>query len=417
MSGVVHIIGGGLAGLACAVEARQRGLRVSLHDSAPAFGGRCRSFTDRKLGRMLDNGAHLLLSANHDALDYCRTVGGYAALVEGEAVFPFIDLGDGERWTLRPGRGRVPLWLAARGRRVPGTGILPYLRLLPPWLPHPSETVTRRWGGNLLFRRLIEPLSTAILNTNPEEASALLLRRVLGETLGRGEAACRPYFATEGLGAALIEPALAWLRAKGVPLHTSDALTGLETRAGRVEALTFQKARLPLGVNDSVVLAVPPAAAHRLIPAVVPPLATRPILNAHFVMSPDSPLLAGTPPLVGVIGGMAQWVFTRPGVVSVTVGCPGPAANLPAEALARALWREVCAVLSMKETARPPCRIIKERRATLAHSPGQEILRPGPKTPLANLWLAGDWTDTGLPCTIEGAVRSGRRAAGLVAEG
>lgn len=417
MRGVVHIIGGGLAGLACAVEARRLGLRVRLHDSAPMFGGRCRSFADRRLGRVIDNGAHLVLSANHAVLDHCRATGGAAALVEGPAAFAFVDLADGTRWTLRPGRGRVPLWLLAPGRRVPGTGILPYLALLPPWPPHPSRTITGRWGRNPLFRRLIEPLSTAILNTAPEDASARLLHGVLAETLGRGAAACRPFLAPNGLGAALIEPAVAWLRAHGAALHTSDALTGLESRAGRVIALTFQKARLPLGDGDSVVLAVPPAAARRLLPAVVPALETRPILNAHFAVAPDSPLFAGAPPLLGVVGGLAQWIFVRPGVVSVTVSCPDPAADLPAEMLALRLWRDTCAALGIADLPLPPCRVIKERRATLAHSPGQEALRPGPETPLANLWLAGDWTDTGLPCTLEGAVRSGRRAAGLAAEG
>lgn len=417
MNGVLHVIGGGLAGLACAVEARRRGLRVSVHESAPALGGRCRSFRDRKLDRVIDNGAHLILSANTAVLDYCRDIGGLEALVEGQAAFPFVDLADGERWTLRPGKGRLPLWLLAPGRRIPGTGLLPYLSLLPPWPPHPSETVFSKWGGNPLFRRLIEPLSTAILNTVPEEASALLLWRVLAETLGRGEAACRPYFAPDGLGAALVEPAMAWLRAQGVPLYTSDALTGLETRSGRIQALVFQKARLPLGSTDAVVLAVPPAVAHRLAPALVPPVATRPILNAHFAVSPDCPIPTDAPPLLGVVGGMAQWICVRPGVVSVTISSPGPLADMPAEPLAEALWREVRTCLKLNDAPRPPCRVIKERRATLAHSPGQDVLRPDPRTPVANLWLAGDWTDTGLPCTLEGAVRSGRRAAGLVAEG
>ncbi|MGC2854092.1 hydroxysqualene dehydroxylase HpnE [Novispirillum sp. DQ9] len=416
MNGAVYIIGAGLAGLSCAVELRRRGLSVSLHEAAPMIGGRCRSFTDRRLGRVLDNGAHLVLSANRAVLDYCHAIGGGAALVEAPAAFPFVDLADGARWVVRPG-GRVPWWLLARHRRVPGVGIGPYLALMPPWRPHPSETVLRRWGDSPLFRRLIEPLSTAILNTAPEEASALLLRSVLDETLGRGAAACRPYLAPHGLGAALVDPAQDWLRAHGATLHTSDALTGLETHAGRVQALTFQKARLPLGPGDSVVLAVPSAAAHRLVPSIVPPLASRPIINAHFAVSPQDDAWRQAAPLTGIVGGLAQWVFVRPDVVSVTVSCPGPAADLPAEALAERLWQDVRAALALENVPRPPCRVIKERRATLAHSPGQEILRPGPRTPLANLILAGDWTDTGLPCTLEGAVRSGIRAAHLVAEG
>ncbi len=404
------MIGAGLAGLSCAVEARQRGVAVSLHEAAPHAGGRCRSFFDRRLNRMVDNGNHLLLSANTAVLDYCRLTGGDAALTEIPAAFPFMDLSDGTRWTVRPGAGRVPWWLLAPGRRVPGAGLGAYVSLLA-LPPHRSETVAGRWGRNPLYRRLIEPLSTAILNTEPEKASAALLRRVLIETLGRGAGGCRPVLAPAGLGAALVDPALDWLRCAGVSLHTSDALTRIETSGGRVCALEFQKARLPLGPEDAVVLAVPPAVAHRLLPSVVPPLDTRPILNAHFAIdAPDAP------PLVGVVGGFAQWLFVRPGVVSVTVSQPGPAASSPVDVLAGALWTDVAAVLGLAGKEMPPCRIIKERRATLAHSPGQEILRPGPRTPFTNLWLAGDWTDTGLPCTLEGAVRSGRWAARKVAE-
>jgi len=410
LNAVLHVIGAGLAGLSCAVEARRRGLAVSLHEAAPHAGGRCRSFFDRRLNRTVDNGNHLLLSANTAVLDYCRLVGGDSALTEAPAAFPFMDLADGTRWTVRPNTGRVPWWLLAPGRRVPDVGLDAYVSLLA-LPPHKSETVAGRWGRNPLYRRLIEPLSTAILNTEPEKASAALLRRVLIETLGRGAAGCRPVLAPVGLGAALVDPAVEWLRGAEVSLHTSDALTRIESSGGRVCALEFQKARMPLGPQDAVVLAVPPAVAHRLLPSVAPPLDTRPILNAHFALdAPDAP------PLVGVVGGLAQWLFVRPGMVSVTVSQPGPAAERPVDVLAGALWKDVVAVLGLAGKEMPPCRIIKERRATLAHSPEQEILRPGPRTPLTNLWLAGDWTDTGLPCTLEGAVRSGLWAARMVAE-
>lgn len=415
MSGVVHVIGAGLAGLACAVAARQAGLRVSLHEAAPQAGGRCRSFHDRHLDRVIDNGTHLILSGNAAVLNHARVVGGDAALEERPAAFPFVDLADGTRWVVRPGAGRLPWWLLQPSRRVPGSGLRSYLNLMSPWRPTPADTVAGRWGGNALYRRLIEPLSTAILNTEPQAASASLLRTVLDDTLGRGEAACRPVLAPTGLGHALIAPSLAWLRAAGAAIHTSDALLHLEQRGGRISALRFQKARLPLAADDVVVLAVPAAAAHRLLPDVVPVLETRPILNAHFAIPPDAPIIAG-PPFIGVVGGLAQWIQVRPGVVSVTVSCPGQAIDLPADILGRRLWRDVVAAMGLGDAGHshdepPPFRIIKERRATLAHCPAQEALRPGPRTSHANLWLAGDWVATGLPSTLEGAARSGQWAA------
>lgn len=417
MSAVVHVIGGGLAGLSCAVEAARRGLRVSLHEAAPHLGGRCRSFFDRRLDRVIDNGTHLILSANRNLLDYCREIGGSGELIEHPAEFPFIDLADGTTWTVQPGGGRVPWWLLSRARRVPGSGLGAYLGLMTPWSPHPSETVAERWGRNPLYRRLIEPLSTAILNTEPEDASAALLHTVMRRTLGEGAAACRPLLAPHGLGAALVTPAVEWLRTGGVSLHVSDPLIALETGSGHVRALVFQKARVPLGPKDQVVLAVAPTAAHRLMPSVVPPMAMRTIVNAHYATPPDDAAWRALPPLLGIVGGLAQWVFVREGVVSVTLSRAGLPAAMESTALAERLWADVRRALGLHHKIfTPACRIIKERRATLAHSPGQEVLRPGPRTPFTNLWLAGDWTATGLPCTLEGAVQSGRWAARQAAE-
>ena len=85
------------------------------------------------------------------------------------------------------------------------------------------------------------------------------------------------------------------------------------------------------------------------------------------------------------------------------------AAN-PSDAVAELIWRELAPILDRPGAPIPPCRVIKEQRATIAQTPAQAALRPGPATGIANLWLAGDWTDTGLPATIDGAIQSGREA-------
>src|SRR5262249_57787653 len=185
--------------------------------AAVQAGGRCRSYHDPALDMEIDNGNHLLLSGNHAALDYLRTIGAADRLVgPPHADFPFADLKSGERWTLRINDGRVPWWVFDRGRRVPGTRARDYLAFARLLRPPPDAAV----GGLVacagpLYERLVGPLLLAALNTAPFEASAALAASVLRETVAVGGRACRPLIARGGLGSAFIAPALEYLRAPG----------------------------------------------------------------------------------------------------------------------------------------------------------------------------------------------------------
>ena len=112
-----------------------------------------------------------------------------------------------------------------------------------------------------------------------------------------------------------------------------------------------------------------------------------------------------------MIGGAAQWVFMRGDLASVTISAAAPDGDESAERLAARCWHDVARILGDPALPAPNARVIKERRATFAQTPQALGKRPPTRTNLANLFLAGDWTATGLPAAIEGAVRSGRRAA------
>ena len=114
---------------------------------------------------------------------------------------------------------------------------------------------------------------------------------------------------------------------------------------------------------------------------------------------------------VGVIGGTAEWIFRKRQVLSVTVSSAQRIVDRPADELAEILWREVAAVYELPSIPAPVARIVTERRATFLASPEQLLRRPAAATRWSNLMLAGDYTDTGLPATIEGAVASGFTAA------
>jgi squalene-associated FAD-dependent desaturase len=407
----VHIIGGGLAGLSACVALAQAGRMVALYEAGPNAGGRCRSYFDRELGCRIDNGNHLILSGNRATMAYLAAIDARGTMRDpGEARFPFVDLSDGARWTLAPGSGRIPWWVMQPSRRVPDTKARDYLRILALRKAGLNATVAElldRPGA--LYTKLLEPLAVAVLNTPPTEAMARLLGAVVEETLLAGGAACIPLFPRTDLSVSLIDPAIAFLRGHGGAVHLSCLVSALGTVAGRVTTLTTTAGPIALGANDQVVLAVPPWIATTMLPDLVVPDAFQAILNVHFRLHAD----LGNLGFIGVIGGMAEWVFTKPDVVSVTISAANRYVDLPASEIAARVWPDVQKVLEL-DLPMPPVRVVKERRATFAATAAQEARRPGPRTALANMVLAGDWTATGLPATIEGAIRSGDTAAKLV---
>ncbi len=399
----VHVVGAGLAGLSAAVELTARGRKVVVHEAGPRAGGRCRSYHDAQLGMDIDNGNHLVLSGNRAVHAYLARIGASDRL-HGPAVaeFAFADLASGERWTVRPSMGPLPWWIFDAGRRVPGTGARDYLRLAGLLRPAGGSRV-----GDVvptsgpLWHRLIEPVLLAALNTPAAEGSAALASAVIRETLAKGGRAYRPLVAQPTLAAAFVDPALAWLAGQG-----AEVRFGRRLRAVTADALDFGDGPEPA---DAVVLAVPAPVAAGLLPGLVVPTAFKAIVSAHFAC--EAP--PGTPPILGLVNATVEWIFALPGRISVTVSAADDIVEEDRTALAARLWADVAAALGLP-AALPRWQLVKEKRATFAATPAQDALRPPARTSRPNLVLAGDWTQTGLPATIEGAIRSGVTAAGLV---
>jgi hydroxysqualene dehydroxylase len=407
--GLTHVVGAGLAGLAAAVALAATRREVRLYEAGGHAGGRCRSYFDAELGCRIDNGNHLLLSGNCRALAYLELIGARDTIEgPGDAGFAFFDATTGHRWTVRPNPGRVPWWILRRGRRVPRTRAQDYLKALALWRADPEATV----GEVLDMRcplsvRLWQPLAVAALNTSAEEASARLFWRVLSETLGRGGAACRPLLPRHGLSETFVDPALVALRRHGAIVHFGLRLRGFEFSGDRVSVLRFESGQVDLAAEDRVILATPAAVAARLVPGLTVPERYSPIVNAHFRCAAPP----ASPAFLGVIGGTAEWIFRKPEVLSVTVSAARGMVDRPAGELGQSLWRDVATAYQIRSLTVPCVRIVKERRATFLASPDQLSRRPAVVTRWRNLMLAGDYTDTGLPATIEGAIASGFTAA------
>ena len=409
--GTTHVIGAGLAGLASAVKLVRAGRPVRLYEASTHAGGRCRSFHDDGIDRIIDNGNHLMLSGNRSLAAYLEDIGA-ADTLSGppRAEFPFLDLASGERWTVRPDAGPIPWWILSRRRRIPGTRLGEYLRGIRLARAGRDSTVARCLDTDgALYRRFWEPLTVAVLNAGAEEGAASLLWPVLRETFGRGEAACRALIPRHGLGRSFVEPAVAFLEKNESPPLFGRRLRSMEFEDDRVAGLDFGGADIPVPMGDSVVLALPSSAVAMVVPEVETPRGHRAIVNAHFRFGNGS----GEPSFLGLVGGIAQWLFLRGDVVSVTVSAAAGLIDEPSQVVAEKVWPDVARALGRGNGALPPYRIVKEKRATFAQIPTEVARRPACATRWRNLFLAGDWTDTGLPATMEGAVRSGRKAADL----
>jgi len=399
----VYIVGAGLSGLSAATALAAKGVPVETIEAAGWAGGRCRSYYEPALDCVIDNGNHLILSGNWAVRDYLRVIGS-----EGNFVGPattevaFADLRTGERWTIRPNDGVIPWWIFSKKRRVPGTRAFDYLRLAN--LIRSGKGI----GSGALAERLIRPLLLAVLNTEPELAFKKLIAAVLRETLAKGGGAYRPRIAHPTLAAAFIHPAVAYVESKGGVFRFNQRLHSLVLNGSKVTGLELPQTKIVVAENESVIFAGPPWVAKSLLPEIAAPSEFRSILSGHFRIAPP----AGSPPMLGLIGATVEWIFSFPDRISVTVSNADRLIERQRDELAALLWRDVASACNLP-SALPPWQIVKEKRATFAATPAEEAKRPGARTRWKNLFLAGDWTGTGLPATIEGAVRSGRLAAEL----
>lgn len=391
----VHVVGAGLAGLNAALQLADVGVPVQVYEASAHAGGRCRSYHDTVLNREIDNGNHLIMMANTDTLWLMTRLGAHKHFAMPQESYYFVDLDGRKRWHY------------TSRTKPPGMKLADAYRLLQLIFADPNTRVRDIFHEHSIFyRRFVEPLCTAALNTHPDDASARLFGRVI-RALMRPGAAHYPTILTT-YGQALIEPMMQAIRDGGGEIRFQRRLTRVEAEDDRLTHLHFGQEIVTLGPQDKVILAVPPDAAAALFEIEVPEGYNR-IVNGHFLY--DTTGIG--PSLIGVIGSPLQWVFVKDGLISTTTSDAerSELAGLSQAQMAAKLWRDACKALEIGEPPLPTHRIIVEKKATFAATPENEARRLGPVTPYRNLVLAGDWLQTGLPATIEGAIFSGRRAA------
>ena len=412
--GTIYIIGAGLAGLSAAVSCILKGYKVEVFEATNHAGGRCRSYKDKILDRTINNGNHLILSgnlgvkkflSNLDIADNFQTM--------DPVLFNFHDIIKNERWSLQPSNGRIPWWILNPSRRIPGTSLGDYLSLLKFKYAKDKTIAALVNPSRPIFERLWQPLSQAVLNTDAYEGSAALIWTMLSKTLLKGSDASRPMLTRAGLSASLIDPAISFLTANKSDIQFSMKLQSVSKNTNKLKTINFNKRAITLKTNDAVIFALPPNIISSLIPDIITPKDTNAIVNVHFRLD-ERPTLPNDAPFIGIIGGAAQWLFKHDDVYSVTVSAADKFSNKSNEEIAKIIWKEVAKVIDNNREKLPLFRIIREKRATFAQTPEEIKRRPDSRTNWKNLYLAGDWTNTGLPATIESAIVSGQKVAEIL---
>jgi len=423
------IVGGGWSGLAAAVELSRHGHPVTLVDAADQLGGRARRVEHARYRG--DNGQHLMIGAYREILTLLARIGiPETQVFERRRLQLRIRSLSTPGLTLRLPRLPAPLHLVTaliRAKGLSGTDKRRALRLcLAVLRPFPrnhdrplAETLQRAGQSERLIGLLWEPLCLATLNTPIAEASTAMFLHVLRESFSRRRSDSDLLIARTDLSALFPDPARKFIERNGGEIRFGRRVTALQILGDRISGLTLNDGSEVSTRN--VILALPaPAMARLLAPhAALAPIATRleqirhePITTVFLRYPPHVRLDF---PLYGLHDTLGHWVFDRGadgqhGLMSVVISGGGRHMEMDNETLARSVAAELAQLFPDWPSTLEHW-VIREKRATFVCAPGINPLRPGHITPVSGCWLAGDIAATGLPATLEGAVRGGLNGA------
>jgi len=442
----VVVIGGGFAGLSAAVALAERGFRVAVLEGKPALGGRAYSFADAETGDFIDNGQHVLMGCYAETFKFLDRIGQGGQLVfQRDLAIQMLER-DGRTGMLQTAHLPGPLHMTAAlmryGLLTPGqrlSAMVAGLRMLR--MHRRNRAHLRQATVKALMDELGQgerarqcfwyPMAIATLNEDPEVASAALLAEVLKRAFFSRRSDSAFVYAKVGLSDLYCPGSVRLIDANGGLVETravaemlefgaEDKITGVRLRDGRrLHAANF-------------IAAVPPAQLMRLLPeragadpflANLGEITSSPIICVHAWFDREVTDAA----FVGFVGTTTQWLFNKRrifaengeranGYLSFVISGARKLVDAGNEELLDLVIADLHAMIPASRDARlVKALVLKEKQATMTPSPECDRLRPGLATPIANLFLAGDWIHTGLPATIESAVTSGHGAAAAIA--
>jgi len=415
----IHIIGAGLAGLSCAINLLKTKYRkITIYEASSLFGGRCRSYKEKGFNCQLDNGNHLVIKAYKNTFKYLKKINAHNELISNRKTFyPFVDVKKSETWKVKPYSFILPWWIFLRSCRPPNISTLHFIKSFKLFLAKKNQTVSDllKKDGDI-YERFWKPFTIAVLNTHPSEASAKLLCKVIIKILFFSYNPLQPFVVKKSLNDSFIMPAIKKILDQGGNIKSNARLKKIIFKNNFAEQMIFNKNIINIDKDELIVLAVTPNIASKILPNLKSPAKTNCIINIHFKLNqkykeiklPDGSFF------IGVIGGIVDWIFKKRNILSITISAANNLNNLDNEKISKIVWEDVKKIFNLNTIKKPKYKIIREKMATFVQSPEEILRKPKMHTKYKNVFLAGDWIDTGLPATIEGAITSGYNVANYI---
>ncbi len=437
------VIGGGLSGLTAGVYLAAQGLPVLLLEQKPHLGGRAYSFVDTTTGETVDNGQHVLIRGYAATMRLFETIGTRHLLaMQPKPALTFHHPEKGFR-TFHLPLLRSPLHLVAGVLSSDLFGMSDKARVLRAGLAirgcvgeaeqRIAPLTVGEWLASVgqsdeVVRSFWEPLAVSIMNEHVGSASALLFVRSLKTAFLDNRANAALAIPSVGLSNLYANPARDFIVRRGGNVSCSIRVVKIMGSKEEVTGVQLQDGSLVEA--SAVVLALPPAEARSILPdalvsgdylASSANMSFSPIVSTHLWFRRDVMPYE----VVGLIGKTTQWVFNRRriaesqqegGHISATISAAHDVVGRTQEEIVALVMHDLRSAFGNDLPEPWHALVIREKKATFSATPSAESLRPDHQTPIKNLFLAGDWTSTGYPATIEGAVISGERCAGLVGE-
>ncbi len=415
------VIGSGFAGLSAAVHLSSKGKSVQVLEASNKTGGRAYSFKDKSTGTIIDNGQHIMMGCYNETLRFLRMIGAEDNLIIQDKLEIEFLLPHSHLVKFRAGSKLYPFNLASALLKYKALSPLNRFRILKFFLKLPltsdrdlSRISVYEWleqeNQNEDIRRAFwEVLTAGALNTSIHKASAKVFRDILIAIFFKGNRASTIILPREGLTQTYCSNAVKFIEERGGKVVTGEQVNRFEVQNNRLRALITNKRT----IKDfkGVISSVPYYSLKRILHSdILPPdpgFTYSSILTVHIWLK-DNKLDAG---FYGLIGSDIHWIFNRGTHLTLVKSDADKLMDISKEEIFELVKKELFRYCFIEQDDIADYLIIKEKRATFI--PSNEILnkRPGPFTKINGLVIAGDWTDTGLPSTIEGAVKSGRIAA------